>query len=297
MYSHYHFQCHYNRMTNKFNDMLRKLRKKYGQSTRMRNKAFSQNGSTLKRWSRYLFCGLTISFALKLVAADQPWKHGDASKWTAQEVERILMDSPWAEMSPVTFGLADEGPPPPPTLEVPQAGMPSPKNAATDGRWDGGVGRVKHNGPPTLNVDVRWDSALPVRQALARKGAGGDAYSPEQVRKDYIISIFGLVPGGRYGPASLNNQSGDGAVDVRNPEEMLESLMRYARLYPKGKNGIRPIDAKLDNASGTLHLFFPRSEAITLRDKEVTLEVRFGSLSVLKKFKLKDMVFNGQLEL
>ena len=46
-----------------------------------------------------------------------------------------------------------------------------------------------------------------------------------------------------------------------------------------------------------LHLMFPRTEAITLEDKNVEFKLALGPMDVKKKFKLKDMVFNGNLEL
>lgn len=156
--------------------------------------------------------------------------------------------------------------------------MPNPHNAATDGHWDGGVARATRSGPPTLNVTVRWESALPIQQALAQQQTTR-IYSPEQVRRDYIVAVIGLVQAGR------------------NPEEMLGNVRRYSRLYRRGKNSMQPEDAKLDNPSGTLYLFFPRTENLTAQDKEVVFETRFGSLSVLKRFRLKDMVYHGQLEL
>ncbi len=238
---------------------------------------------------------LATASVILLWASQQPWKAGDPRQWTTQDAERVLTDSPWAQAAGASFALAADDPPPGPSIDVPQAGMASP-HGATDGRWDGGVGRLDRNGPPTLNVTIRWDSALPVRQAAEHERAA-TRYSPEQLRKDYIITIVGLVPGGRYGQPELNSRSGDGATDVRNPEEMLEGVMRYARLFPRGKSAIRPEDAKLDNASGDLHLFFPRTGGIALGDKEVTFETRFGSLSVVKRFRLKDMVYKGQLEL
>ncbi len=239
---------------------------------------------------------LAIGSGMLLWASQQPWKAGDPQQWTAQDAERVLTQSPWAQSAGASFALAgDSDPPPGPSIGAPQAGMASP-HGATDGRWDGGVGRADRNGPPTLYVTVRWDSALPVRQAAERNHAANH-YAPEQLRKDYILTVIGLVPGGRYGRPELNTRSGESATDVRNPEEMLEGVMRYSRLFPRGKSAIRPEDAKLDSATGDLHLFFPRSEKIALSDKEVTFEMRFGSLSVLKRFRLKDMVYQGQLEL
>jgi hypothetical protein len=77
---------------------------------------------------------------------------------------------------------------------------------------------------------------------------------------------------------------------------MLEGVIRYSRLYPRGKAAITAEDAKLD-ADGTLRIYFPRTSPITLDDKEVTFETRFGSLSVIRKFRLKDLSYRGTLQL
>jgi hypothetical protein len=248
-----------------------------------------------KRRFHPLICAL-LALPLLAWAASQPWKGTAPQNWTARDIEQLLNDSPWSQSVGAIFALAGDDAPPPPELEIPQAGMPSPHNGSTDGHWDGGVSRVNRNGPPTLNVTVRWDSALPVRQALERQRVVL-AYTPAQLRSSYIITVVGLVPAGRYRQPELNTRSGDGAVDSRNPEEMLEGVMRYSRLYPRGKQAILPEDAKLDNESGALHIFFKRTEALSLEAKEVTFETRFGSLSVLKRFRLKDMLYQGQLEL
>ena len=234
--------------------------------------------------------------ALAFAASQQPWKSAEPAQWTSHDIDRVLNDSPWAQSTGATFALAqDNTPPPSPDIDKPQAGMPSPRNAATDGRWDGGVGRVNRNGPPTLNVTVRWESALPVRLALQRTETPSP-FTPAQLQKDYIITITGLVPANRYGPAQLDQQSGDG-LDASNPEQMLEGVLRYSRLYPRGKHPILPDDAKLDNKTGILRIFFPRTVPLTIKDKEVAFETRFGSLSILRPFRLKDMLFQGNLEL
>ncbi len=211
--------------------------------------------------------------------------------------DKLLTQSPWAQQAPAIFALAKEEPPDPgPLPGAAQAGLPG--NGAPGAiRWDGGVGRNDRFKTPSLNVLIRWDSAAPVIQALQQTGA--KAYSPEEVQNSYIITIVGLVPGGRYrsvGKPETQSRSDDG-VDSRNPEEMLEELMTASRLVPRGKGALAPQDVKLDAATGAVHMFFPRTDAVTLRDKEVTFYTRFGSMSVSAKFRLKDMVYQGKLEL
>ncbi|HEY7304593.1 MAG TPA: hypothetical protein VH601_10785 [Bryobacteraceae bacterium] len=242
----------------------------------------------------------TAFAALTLFAAD-PWKGKDVSTWTSQDVKRVLTDSPWVQQAAATFSLAAEEPPevPPPVPAAAPPGLGGPVNSGP--RWDGGVGRSRGS-DPTLSVLIRWDSALPVREALQRSSP--EAYIDEHAAKDYIISIVGLVPGGRYrsvGRPASDSRSDDSedsrTVDARNPEEMLEALMTASRLTPKDKPAISPEDAKLDASTGTLHIFFPRTEPITSSDKEVIFTTRFGALTIQKRFRLKDMSYRGKLEL
>ena len=211
--------------------------------------------------------------------------------------EKLLTESPWARQAPAKFALAKEEPPdfgPPPGAA--QAGLPG--NGAQSGiHWDGGVGRNDRYQTPTLNVLVRWDSAAPVLQALQQTNQ--KTWSAEETQKFYIVTVIGLVPGGRYhsvGKPETQSNSAD-TIDAANPEQMLEGLMATSRLLPRGKDPIAPRDVKLDASTGALHLFFPKTDPLTLHDKEVAFYTQFGSMSVTAKFRLKDMVYQGKLEL
>jgi hypothetical protein len=235
-----------------------------------------------------------------VLCASEPWKK-DSGQWTSDDAQRILTASPWAQAAVAAFANNEEREPPPPgpLPGAAQAGMAGPR-AATDGRWDGGVGRMQGGGVPTLPLTVRWDSALPVREALTRLN---DSSSIEvQARNDYVIAVLGLVPAGRYRtaghlPKESRSGEGDSATDPRDPEQMLEGLMAESRLRLRGRKPIMPKDAKLDAASGTLYLFFPRTEAISTKDKEIVFTTRFGSMTVRKQFRVKDMTYKGKLEL
>lgn len=256
----------------------------------LKMRRFAQHGATA-----IAAAGIT---AVILLAAD-PWSSKDASTWTSRDVQQVLTDSPWAQQAGAKFGLAAEDPPeaPPPAPPAAQAGLGGPVNSGV--RWDGGVGRSR-GADPTLNVLIRWDSALPVREALQRSNPDSrQAYIHERAARDYIISIAGLVPAGRYrsvGQAASDSRSDD-SVDARNPEEMLEGMMSASRLTAKDKPAISPEDAKLDAATGTLYIFFPKTAPITASDKDVMFMTRFGALSIQKQFRLKNMKYHGKLEL
>ena len=57
------------------------------------------------------------------------------------------------------------------------------------------------------------------------------------------------------------------------------------------------VDAQEMGARAEILLMFPRSQTITLEDKQVEFVTMLGRQKLKKKFKLKEMVYNGKLEL
>ena len=234
------------------------------------------------------------------LAASVPWGKKRPEQWTNEDVQRILSNSPWAQSANATFPDPRKDERPESVYSMPgaaQAGMAGSRGA-TDGRWDGGVGRNTGIGlMPTLPVIVRWDSALPVRQALSRQKASSEVLGEP---KDYIITVEGLVPAGQYrrtGQLQTKSSSDGTTENVNDPEHLLEGLMAHSKLLIKGRTPLPCQDAKVDPETGAVHLSFLKSFEIRPSDKEVTFTTRFGSLSVEKRFRLSDMTYNRKLEL
>jgi hypothetical protein len=251
--------------------------------------------------------GGELYFVLLLVAsvlalsASQPWTSKDSTQWTPAEIDRLLTNSPWAQQVMASFGkpLEPDDLPftPPPGAD--QNGMAGSRGVS-DGRWDGGIARNTGVGQvPSLPVTVRWDSSLPIRQALSRSYPETVPSLLARARSDYIITVIGLASASPHGATSQPNESSsaDAQREAQDPAEIAQSFVANSRLTRRGKPTLAPEDAKFDSATGAIHLFFPRTEPITLADKEVTLVTRFGSLTVQKKFRLKDMTYKGQLDL
>jgi hypothetical protein len=100
----------------------------------------------------------------------------------------------------------------------------------------------------------------------------------EEPQKFYVIVVSGL-------PARMG----------RAGAEMKEMLMKNTSLSVKGKEPIVPADLQ---SSGTTALFlFPKTVAIDMDDKEVEFSTKLGQNIVKTKFKLKEMLFNGKLDL
>jgi hypothetical protein len=241
----------------------------------------------------------------------EPWSHKPPARWTSEDVQHILTDSPWAKQGSARFPQILEHDESPGSAQADpnaagvgsRAGMPLPGGKI--GRWDGGVGRDP-GGLPSLPVTVRWDSALPVRQALMRSGEANEMLARSAA--DYIITIVGLWPGERPKTAEPDDDDSWSANPSDIPTEhekpgppglghMREELLGSTRLLLKGQKPIAPEDVTLDGKTGAIHFFFPRTSPITLKDREVKMTAQFGSMRVVEKFRLKDMTDKGNLEL
>jgi hypothetical protein len=75
--------------------------------------------------------------------------------------------------------------------------------------------------------------------------------------------------------------------------------MDSSSLSAKGKDPVKPSDVQfaLSQAANDMIFHFPRSAPFTLDDKEVEFATKLGDFTLKYKFKLKDMVYNGKLEM
>jgi hypothetical protein len=235
---------------------------------------------------------ILMAASAAILYASNPWSK-DSSQWSADDVERILTSSPWGRVAGATFDTPaddeEQGVPLPPGN---QAGD---SRGATDGKWDGGVSKNSTGSVPTLQVTVRWDSALPMVKA-SQRGAGNLALSEEDLKKFYVITVVGLVPStnSKHPTKPANGSPDSTPVD---PELMLSGIQSQSHLFFPNRPSVRPDDVKLDAKTGALRFYFPRSSSIALGDKEVLFSTHYGRLTVRLRFRLKDMLYKGVLEL
>jgi hypothetical protein len=240
---------------------------------------------------------LPLIFAVSLWAADF-WQSKPYTEWTDKEIQKILSNSPWSKEVVVSLsgggggsgkgsrkgggggGGGDTGFDGPATGSG--GGNAGPSSRANVNEVGGGT---PGGGTPGMTLVVSWRTALPLRQAIAKQKFGAEAgTSPEakkvieEPQKHYVIVVAGL-------PARMG----------RGGAEMKEALLKNTSLSIKGKEPIVPEDLQ---SSGTAAIFmFPKTVAIDLDDKEVEFSTKLGQTMVKAKFKLKDMVFNGKLDL
>jgi hypothetical protein len=255
--------------------------------------------------------------AFSLMAADV-WEKKAFTEWTPKDVDHVMTASPWARETAASFsggggggmggggrggggrgggGMRGGGAP---SIDAGEGGGGPGGGPGGGGGGMGGMGGGGGmGGAPQTLVVVRWQSALPVKQALVRARFGAEAGTAADAKTIlaneeayYVIAVDKLprMGGGRQG--------GEGK-GVADPERMRQIMARSTSLIRKGKEPLKPEDIKMATGEKTMTVYFifPKSEAITLEDKDVEFVTRFGPLEIKRKFKLQDMVFAGKLEL
>jgi len=134
------------------------------------------------------------------------------------------------------------------------------------------------------------ESALPIRQAFVRIKFGAEADKSAEAGKilneqerPYEIVLSG--PMGMF----LGGKPGDAA----------KALSDVTSLSSRRTGAIKPIQIEVGKPGKAMDVVFafPRSMPFTVEDKEVELITKLGTSTLKFKFKPKDMVVNGKLEM
>jgi hypothetical protein len=244
-------------------------------------------------------CALVFSFALCAWAADF-WTAKPFTEWNEKEIAKMLSDSPWTAKVSVAGGVA--------AFAGPGGGGgkggggrgggrssgPQGDGANSDPGVDGGGGPGgggDFGGPSAINVTLLWQTALPVKQALTKRKYGSEAgTSPEakaaleRVDQVYVLTLIGM-PGFTLPAAQGEKKAG---------------LLDSTTLTVSGKPPLKAMDVLVSGGRGpaaNVSFLFPRTTTFTVDDKELEFASKFDKTSIKKKFKLKDMVFNGKVEM
>jgi hypothetical protein len=236
-----------------------------------------QGFATMKKTilSVLFLCG---AGALLLLAADS-WRKKPYTAWDDKDIQKILNDSPWArEVGIIISGRGEEA-----RSSSPLAGAGGGSGGGSGGMGGRGNAGMEGAAAPTLSLVVRLVSALPVRQAMMRALYGdkvGDSPGAAKVLSTpdnyYVVALAGL----------------------RRPPGDVQAIKEKSALRVKGKEPFGPVQVQAEN--GMIVLFFPREgHPIAVEDGEVEVQVRLPSLAspIRRSFKLKDMLYDGKLEL
>jgi hypothetical protein len=234
-----------------------------------------------------------LASLVSLRAEDPAWKNKPVPEWTGDDAQQVLTDSPWTKT--VTPTVDRQSPDRQPGsgggrrggFGFPGGGIGLPggmgrrggyPGSGGSGRTDGGSNRRDAGSPPSLKV--RWESALPVREAELK---AHDTNAPTLDEGRYAIAVYG-VPG-----RMLNSDS----------KSLVDQLKKAATLKRDGKKDLKPSSVEvLQREDGPVVLYqFPRTKEITRPDRRVEFDAHIGRLQFAQSFYLEDMVYQGKLEL
>ena len=227
---------------------------------------------------RVVSAGALCVYAAAGLAAAGVWDTKPFTDWTDKETQLVLTDSPWAG-----------------------------KGSLTNARAGGNAGQV-----PDWKITVTWRTALPIRQALVRQQIGqGGKVAPEQqamltaVEPHYIVAVEGL-PGMFAGSIQAVGAQTQLEREGKSP---IAPTQGVAQMFDKSGKPIEQLPAPTaaargggrgfggfggDGSTATLIFGFPKSDPITVADKDVEFSTTIGAYHLKRKFHLKDMVVNGE---
>ena len=229
-----------------------------------------------------------LPFAFALLAADeQAWKNKPVADWTDDEAKQVLADSPWVKTATPTVtrrssndrpagGRRNVG------FGIPGIGGPRRYPGGGGGGYPGGSRNGGNDSdssqPPTLKL--RWESALPVREAELKTR---DTAAPTLDEMHYAIAVYGV-------PSRV--ASGDS-------KHLADQYKNNAALKRDGKKDLKPSSVEvLQREDGPVIVYlFPRSKEITAADKRLEFDAKIGTLEVDESFFVEDMVYQNKLEL
>ena len=261
------------------------------------------------------------------VFAAEPWQK-EFSQWNDKDIQRIMQDSPWAKNAAVPMGtpggggggrsggggrgggrgggggggMAD--------ASGSSGGMSGGGGGGMGG--GGGAGGGNQGGgdmapsgaPPTINFLIRWQSAAPVKAALVRSKMGKEADTSPQAKafieaeeETYVVAVImppmgGGAPGAPGGGGDRKGPPGGGGPEAE------ARIVEATTLSWKAHEGVHPVKVVMPKENSPAFVFhFAKTHPIELDDKEVEFTTKRGPMEIKKKFKLKDMVYNGKLAL
>jgi hypothetical protein len=225
--------------------------------------------------------------ALLLIAQEPAWQNKPIANWTDEDAQQVLEHSPWAKT--VLAGIARRQ-----TEDERREGgnMGQPTGVGYDGVQDRKIpikqalgnpfipGKPLPSTAPTVQLLVRWESALPVRAAEFK---AHEDPPPTLSDNGYTIAVYGV-------PASF--AKGD-------PTSLGKPLKESAALKREGKKDVLPSRVEvfqLENSVVVTYLF-PLSAEISKKDDVVEFSALIGRLQVSQHFLVAAMQFQGKLEL
>lgn len=202
------------------------------------------------------------------------WEGTSFTGWTDETLQALLGDSPWAGEANISRARTSA------------LGTPA---------------------PVTEKAVVTWTTALPMRQALVREAVGlnGNVTKDAETFLSTTPTMYVVAVRISGGPTSASYASLAGEVQKEtfllrtDGRASLNALTAEGRALDKSGRLIADAAASQTTEGGaTVFVFqFSKGLALTMLDREVEFVTKVGTLNIKKKFKMKDMVYKGDLAL
>jgi hypothetical protein len=223
--------------------------------------------------------------ALVLIAGDGAWKTKPIPGWTQQDAEQILAESPWAKSTIANISRMQteferrEGGNMGQETGVGYDGIDQRTKKQQAGHFFGSRVDGTLNESRPLPLQIRWESALPIRAAELKAGV----IEPPTLSGDgYSIAVYG-VPGSYF---------------KDDPKKLGDPLKKEAFLKREGKEDVKPSRVEVfQREDGLVVVYlFPLSAELTKKDGLIEFTARIGRLGVTQYFDAGEMMFQGKLQ-
>jgi hypothetical protein len=219
--------------------------------------------------------GLGSAFASQAWAREF-WIDKKPPEWNDSEIQQMLSKSPWAKEASI-FDVSGYRAPP---------AMGRAGNSNRRGRTSGGGPSVPMaaSNATAWKAIVRWESALPVRDALRRPRTPA-------MEENYVIALIGEIPA-----SGIPTEDDDPGEQKMKMAALRENTRIERRDDPLNLQRVGVAPGAGQFPGGTLY-YFSRAIPIYPEDKQVTFVTKIGPLEVKCKFTLRDMLYHGNVEL
>lgn len=257
-----------------------------------------------------------LAAGVSLLGDDKPaqvdaWKK-PVPEWTADDAHQVMTDSPWVKTTTPTMegsgtqaprrnsggggrrgggvniggvgigipGIGGMGRPGGGGYPGGGGGYPGGSRTGSNYPDDSGNGNGRTDPVEPPKLTLRWESALPIREAELR---ARDVDAPTVDENHYAIAVIGV-------PRSMIKADTHG---------MEADLKKQAVLKRDDKKDFKPSSVEiLQRDDGPIIVFFfPRSTEITASDRRIEFDAQIGRLKFAEPFFAEDMVYEGKLTL
>jgi hypothetical protein len=243
-------------------------------------------------------------FAVALAATTDS-HDSDPAQWSGVEVHQILNNSAWSKTLKMNFyesgpGIGSKTSGNGPNYSAP-VGMAGRRSSMGGGRSNGTYSSAGGKPPsdsksPPEEVTIQWQSSLVIRLAMAKKAGESTDTAAFKPLDEYVIALIGIpmtAVGGRG--ASTDSES---TLTAEDEQRIQERVKNAASLVRSGDKSLKPTKVELDQGKdGRMLLHFSKADPIRANEKSVEFHLDLGRTKIQKKFPLKEMEYQGKLEI